>query len=64
MPAKTLKVVVAPHVEAQIEHWARRENRTTSGMLNTLIIQALDSRRQATREITSLVSALKSEATP
>lgn len=63
MPSKRCwRLTPTPAVEYQVEHLARRENRSLANMLNRLLVEALDARRTADTRVDALVKAIRGTA--
>jgi hypothetical protein len=56
---RLLRAIVDQHLEAQVEHLCRVENRSTSGMVVKLVKEALAARAQAASDTAALVAMIR-----
>jgi hypothetical protein len=56
---RSWRIVPSSYLESQIETLARRENRSLSNMLARLLSEALEHRRAASNEISTLVQMIR-----
>lgn len=59
---RSLRLILEPGIEHQIEQLSKREGRSLAGICNRLLSEALSARRGASAEIARLVESIKAPA--